>query len=113
MHNIDIPQEIVDLAVERRGRLRLFEHLDPQRTAHLIIDMQVGFTTPGAPAEISNAIEIIENVNKISAACREASALNIFVQNTIDEESKSTWSNWFEAFWTPEKRAGMYAPSRR
>jgi ureidoacrylate peracid hydrolase len=52
---------------------------------------------------------IIENVNKISAACREAGALNIFVQNTIDEESKSTWSNWFEAFWTPEKRAGMYA----
>jgi nicotinamidase-related amidase len=76
---------------------------------HEIIDMQVGFTTPGAPAEISNAVAIIENVNKLSAACREAGVLNILVQNTIDDESKSTWSNWFEAFWTPEKRAGMFA----
>jgi ureidoacrylate peracid hydrolase len=109
VHNIDIPQAIVDLAVQRRGRLRLFENVDPQRTAHMIIDMQVGFMTPGAPAEIPNAIAIIENVNRISAACREAGVLNIFVQNTIDDESKSAWSNWFVAFWTPEKRAGMYA----
>jgi ureidoacrylate peracid hydrolase len=84
---IDIPQAIVDLAVQRRGRLRLFEHVDPARTAHLIIDMQVGFTTPGAPAEISNAVAIIENVNDPSAACREAGVLNIFVQNTIDDEA--------------------------
>jgi nicotinamidase-related amidase len=33
----------------------------------LIIDMQVGFTTPGAPAEIPNAVGIIENINAISA----------------------------------------------
>jgi ureidoacrylate peracid hydrolase len=109
VHNIDIPQEIVDLAIQRRGRLRLFEDVDPARTAHLIIDMQVGFTTPGAPAEIPNAVGIIENINAISAACREAGVLNVFVQHTLDDESKSTWSNWFDAFWTPEMRAGMYA----
>jgi ureidoacrylate peracid hydrolase len=54
-------------------------------------------------------VGVIENINAISAAYREAGVLNVFVQNTIDDETKSTWSNWFEEFRTPENRAGMYA----
>jgi ureidoacrylate peracid hydrolase len=77
--------------------------------AHLVIDMQTGFMAPGAPAEMAPAASVIPNINRISAACRKAAALNIFVQNSISEESKESWSNWFEAFWTPDKREGMYA----
>jgi ureidoacrylate peracid hydrolase len=50
----------------------------------------------------------IPNINRISAACRKAGALNVFIQNSISEESKKSWSNWFDAFWTADKRAGMY-----
>jgi ureidoacrylate peracid hydrolase len=64
---------------------------------------------PGAPAEMAPAASVIPNINRISAACRKAAALNIFVQHSISEESKKSWSNWFEAFWTPDKREGMYA----
>ncbi|MBS7537214.1 cysteine hydrolase [Ancylobacter sonchi] len=109
MHLVKLEDDIVQIALQRRGRLRLFEAIDPKRTAHLVIDMQVGFMTPGAPAEIAPAATIIPNINRISAACREAGALNVFVQNSISEESKHSWSNWFGSFWTPDKREGMYA----
>jgi len=109
MHTIKLDNDIVQIALQRRGRLRLFESIDPRRTAHLVIDMQVGFMTPGAPAEIAPAVTIIPNVNRISAACRKAGALNVFVRNSISEESKKSWSNWFGPFWTADKREGMYA----
>lgn len=109
MHRIQLNDDIVKNAIERRGRLRLFETIDPKRTAHIVIDMQVGFTTAGAPAEVAPAVEIIPNINQISAACRSAGALNVFVQNSISEESKRSWSNWFGPFWTPAKQEGMYA----
>jgi len=109
MHKVQLNDEIVQIALQRRGRLRLFERIDPSRTAHLIIDMQVGFMTPGAPAEIALAASVIPNINCISAACRAAGARNVFIQNSISEESKKSWSNWFDAFWTAEKRAGMFS----
>ena len=109
MHQVRLDDDIMKIALQRRGRLRLFETIDPKRTAHLVIDMQAGFMTPGAPAEIAPAASVIPNINRISAACREAGALNVFIQNSINEESKKSWSNWFEAFWTPDKREGMYA----
>jgi ureidoacrylate peracid hydrolase len=106
---VKLEDDIVQIALQRRGRLRLFEEIDPARTAHLVIDMQTGFMTPGAPAEITPATEIIPNINRISAACRKAGALNVFIQNSISEESKESWSNWFDAFWTADKRKGMYS----
>ncbi len=108
MHQVKLDDDIVKIALQRRGRLRLFETIDPKKTAHLVIDMQVGFMTPGAPAEIAPATEVIPNINRISAACRAAGALNVLIQNSISEESKQSWSNWFGSFWTPDKRAGMY-----
>ena len=109
MHEVELDDDIVKIALGRRGRLRLFKSIDPKRTAHLVIDMQTGFMTPGAQAEIAPAATIIPDVNTISAACRKAGALNVFVQNSISEESKQSWSNWFDAFWTADKREGMYA----
>ena len=109
MHTVKLDDDVVKIALGRRGRFRLFESIDPKRTAHLVIDMQTGFMTPGAPAEIAPAATIIPNVNTISTACRTAGALNVFVQNSISEESKQSWSNWFDTFWTADKREGMYA----
>ncbi|MPZ30417.1 MAG: isochorismatase family protein [Rhodospirillales bacterium] len=109
MHQVKLDDDIVKIALQRRGRLRLFETIEPKKTAHLVIDMQTGFMTPGAPAEIAPAASAIPNINRISAACRKAGALNVFIQNSISEESKQSWSNWFDAFWTADKREGMYA----
>ena len=55
MHDIAIRPEIVDRVVKRRGRVRLFERLDPARTAAVYIDMQVTFLALGAPVEVPMA----------------------------------------------------------
>ena len=51
MHRVGIRQEIIDRVLSRRGRLHIFERLDPSRTALVVIDMQLAFVAPGAPAE--------------------------------------------------------------
>ena len=47
-----IRQEIIDRVLARRGRLHLYDRLDPKRTALLVVDMQNAFVAPGAPSEV-------------------------------------------------------------
>ena len=70
---------------ERRGGLRVFDSLIPERTAHIVVDLQNGFMAPGQVAEIATAREIVPNVNRISAALRDAGGLVVYIQNTFDE----------------------------
>lgn len=109
MHKIDIPAYATQRAMERRGRIHLFDTLDPAKTAHIVVDLQNGFMAPGQPAEIASAREIVPNVNAISAACREVGALNVFIQNTIDAATHNSWANWFAYFSNPERRKRMDA----
>jgi ureidoacrylate peracid hydrolase len=95
MHKIAIPQALIDRVVARRDRLHAFPTIDPTTTAHIVVDLQNGFMAPGQPAEIPAAREIVPNVNRISRALRAAGGLVVYIQNTIDEEAKRTWSTWF------------------
>ena len=52
MHPVAIRREIVERVTARRGRLHLFDTLDPRRCALLVIDMQNAFVAPGAPVEV-------------------------------------------------------------
>ena len=40
MHQVQIPQSIVDFVKERTGKIYPFDQLDPRRTALVVIDMQ-------------------------------------------------------------------------
>ena len=55
MHKVEIRREIVERVLARRGRLHLFDSLDPTRTALLVVDMQNAFVAPGAPIEVPAA----------------------------------------------------------
>jgi ureidoacrylate peracid hydrolase len=85
----------------------MFDHLDPARTAHFIVDLQNGFTEPGTAVEIPQAREIVPNVNRISAAVRAAGGLNVFIRYLIDDTAIVRWSTWFTYFATPERRNAM------
>jgi ureidoacrylate peracid hydrolase len=109
MHKISLSPSVVARAIERRGRVRVFDRLDPERTAHIVVDLQNGFMAPGQVAEIGTAREIVPNVNRISAALRAAGGLVVYIQNTFDEVAVRTWSTYFDHFCTPERRARMIA----
>jgi ureidoacrylate peracid hydrolase len=107
VHKISIPSYVDERSLQRRGRVKIFDSIDPARTAHIIVDLQNGFMAPGAISEIGTAREIVPNVNSISAACRSAGALNVFLQHTIDAKAHDTWSTWFEYFANDDRRKRM------
>ena len=109
MHKPAINPAVVSRVTQRRGSLRIFDSIDCKRTAHIIVDLQNGFMAPGQVAEIATARDIVPNVNRISAALRQAGGLVVYIQNTFDEVAVRTWSTFFEHFCSPERRARMIA----
>lgn len=107
MHQINIPSYVDERSMQRRGRVKIFDSIDPTRTAHIIVDLQNGFMAPGAVSEIAAAREIVPNVNSISAACRDNGGLNVFLQHTIDAKAHETWSTWFDYFSHADRRKRM------
>src|SRR3974377_596481 len=107
MHKPAIHPDVVSRATQRRGRPRGVDSLNPERTAHVVVDLQNGFMAPGQVAEIATAREIVPNVNRISAALRAAGGLVVYIQNTFDPAAVATWSTFFEHFCTPERRRRM------
>ena len=107
MHRSTIHPDVLDRAMQRRGQLRVFDSLDPARTAHIVVDLQNGFMAPGQVAEIGTAREIVPNVNRISAALRAAGGLVVYIQNTFDPVAVATWSTFFDHFCTPDRRQRM------
>jgi ureidoacrylate peracid hydrolase len=94
----DMPHTVDHREILRRlGHTGHFiEQIDPRRTAHLVIDMQNGFMAEGAPVEVAAARGVVEPINRLSAALRQAGGVNVFVQYTTPAPGDASWSN-FEA----------------
>lgn len=107
MHTPSISPDVITRVTERRGGLRVFDTIDPARTAHVVVDLQNGFMAPGAICEIGTAREIVPNVNRISAALRAAGGQVVYIQNTLDAEAIRTWTTYLEHFCSPDRRVKM------
>lgn len=107
MHKPRIHPDVLARATERRGGLSVFSSLVPERTAHIVVDLQNGFMVPGQVCAIDAAREIVPQVNRISAALRAAGGLVVYIQNTFDDVAVASWSTYFDHFCTPERRQKM------
>lgn len=97
MHKIEMSADIKKRTMQMKGAKEFaFSQIEPQRTAHLIIDMQNGFVEQGAFLEVPEAKHIVPNINKISNQLRVHGGINVFFQFTTT--SKSAWSVYFEHF---------------
>lgn len=106
MHPIDLPQDIKDRVISRRGKLHLYEDLDPARTALIVIDMQNTFMEPGAMAEVPLAREIVPNINRLAGACRRAGAAVAWVQVTVSpQQGGDYWPGLLDHVNTGERAA--------
>jgi ureidoacrylate peracid hydrolase len=108
----DIRPEIVERVMARRGRLHLYDKLDPKRTALLVIDMQNAFVAPGAPVEVPAARGIVAPINRLAAALRKRGVPVIWV---VHENAKGgrDWAGFFDAFVAPGKREQAAAALER
>jgi ureidoacrylate peracid hydrolase len=104
MHKSQIPAA----ALERIGQRKLKPIvIDPRRTAHVVIDLQVGFVAPGSLAEVPFTREMIDDVNAISDAVRAGGGLNVFVRFTVDPDEPLKWKSFFERM--PDDMQAAYA----
>jgi ureidoacrylate peracid hydrolase len=107
MHKASSLDAVRERATRRRGGIAVFDRLSPRQTAHIVVDLQVGFMDHGQVAEVPMARKIVPNVNRISAALRAAGGIVVYLQHTMDAEAIRTWPVYFEHFCGPEYRARM------
>jgi ureidoacrylate peracid hydrolase len=117
MHDVAIRQEIIDRVVARRGRLHLFDKLDPRRTALVAIDMQTTFCEAGAPAEVPASRSIVAGINRLSTGLRALQVPVIWVLHAnTHHDGHSDWELFFNYFVADEVRArtiDSLAPGRQ
>lgn len=90
-HPVDHTAILDRLAAMLGGMRNVFETLDPKRTAHLIVDMQNGFMEEGAPVEVPMARDIVDEVNRLSAAVRGPGGHNYFLRYTTPNGEVPAW----------------------
>jgi ureidoacrylate peracid hydrolase len=112
MHRVEIRPEIVERVLARRGRLHLYDSLDPKRTALLVIDMQNAFVAPGAPIEVPAARAIVAPINRLTAALRKRGVPVIWVLHE-NQAGGRDWVGFFDAFVAPGRRAEAAAALAR
>ena len=104
MHEVEIRSEIVERVLARRGRLHLFDSLDPKRSALLVIDMQNAFVAPGAPIEVPAARAIVAPINQLAAELRRRGVIIVWVAHENRPDGRD-WAGFFDAFIAPGRRA--------
>lgn len=104
MPKAEIRREIVERVLARRGRLHLFDSLDPKRSALLVIDMQNAFIAPGAPIEVPAARDIVAPINRLAAELRRRGVAIVWVAHENRRDGRD-WAGFFDAFVAPGRRA--------
>jgi ureidoacrylate peracid hydrolase len=108
MHKVEIRREIVERVLARRGRLHVFDALEPKRTALVVIDMQNAFVAPGAPMEVPAARGIVAPINRLAAELRRRGVAVIWVAHENRKDGRD-WAGFFDAFIAPGRRADAAA----
>jgi ureidoacrylate peracid hydrolase len=96
MHDFTMPQWAIDRVMQRRGKLHIFDDIDPRRTALVVVDLQNGFMVPEyTPMPVKTSLGTVPNVNRLAAALRETGGRVFWIKNTTNDTSLKEWSNWF------------------
>jgi ureidoacrylate peracid hydrolase len=97
MHQLSIPQSIIERVIAKRGRERAFENIEPARTALIVVDMQNAFMLPGvAHALCPMAEKIVPNINRLAAALRASGGCVVWIKTTFKDDALRNWSTYFE-----------------
>lgn len=108
MHPTDLPSDVVEGLVRRRGRRHVFNTLDPARTALVVIDMQEMFTQAGAPLEVPLARAIVPMINRAAEGVRALGGHVYWVRSTFPPGARE-WRVFFGELHAGERGAAIRA----
>ncbi len=104
MHDVKLPQHLVERVEKRRGHVHAFETIDPAATALVVIDMQDAFVAEGAPLEVPKARDIVPNINRLAEAMRAAGGTVVWVKMTMAESGPNSFPVYYKYFFQEEGR---------
>lgn len=101
-----LPDEIVARATARRGRIEVFDRIDPHRTALLVIDMQLAWTRPEGPMHTPSTQDIVPAINRLAAVLRDRGGQVVWVQHSnAPPDSPLYWATYYDNFISAARRA--------
>lgn len=106
MHRFDIPESVYRAVIARRGKYHVYDTIEGDKTALVVIDMQNYFLQPGMPAEMPIARQIIPTINRLAATVREAGGKVIWIQMTCTEAERTRWRPYFDGM-SPERQRAV------
>ena len=103
--SFEMPQYVIDRIMNKRGRLHVFEALQPEKTALAVIDMQNAFVKGKVKAE--TALAIMPTINWLAAQVRELGGRVAWVQlQAGDADGNSIAQLYHKYFFTPQGAEG-------
>lgn len=94
--------ELIGRVMARRGRLHPFEHLVPECTALLVVDMQNSFVKQGVGhAWVPAAAITCPAIERTAQALRALGGQVVWVLNTFSPESLESWSHFHQELSSP------------
>ena len=110
MHEVGIGADIIERLTARRGRYHLYDTIDAQTSAFVVVDMQNAFCKAGAPAEVPASRGIVGNINRLAQSMRTAGSQIIWIVSAFDSKGgRSDWENFFNNIVAADVRARTMA----
>ena len=102
MHDVKIPDYVIERIMAKRGKLEVFDEFDASKTALLVIDMQNFYV-----AEVDTCKGIVPNINRLTEAMRDKGGKVIWVvmRCAEDADAPSQWPLYHQYFFTEAKGA--------
>jgi ureidoacrylate peracid hydrolase len=86
-----IPDQLLEIVKEDRGRPHPWQDILADRAAFVIIDMQNYFMAPNSQGEAATARDIVPAINRLANAMRERGGRVVWVQTTT-RDTRIAWS---------------------
>ena len=102
--SVAFPSWFIENVLARRGRLHVFDALEPRCTSLLVIDMQNAWLQPRAPWEVPAARAIVPNVNRLARAMRKQGGMVVWIQATNTVQGPAAWPMFFDHFTSAANR---------
>ncbi len=102
MQPTTVSEPIRERILKRRGRMRVFNDLDPSKMALVVVDMQNVFCQPGGALEIAASRDTADNINRLADVCRAANIPVIWIRS-YHPAGGADWKMFFDYFISPER----------
>ena len=99
-HPFEFPHYVIERVMAKRGRIRVFDHFDPTRTALIVIDMQRFYVE-----EVETAQSIVPNINLVADTLRDKGGIVVWACMTAGQEGQSLWPVYHDNFFSEAKGA--------